>query len=303
MSVLPPAVLRPGVRVAGRWIFSPRASWPTRRERADLVLAIPGAPRGTRIERALCGGVGGERLIPPGVDPAGGTLLYLHGGGYAVGSPRAYRGLAARLARAVGIRAVVPDYRLAPEHPHPAAVEDTVSAYEALLEEGVDPGRIVVAGDSAGGGLALALALSLRDAGRPLPAVLGPICPWVDLRPDSIGPGRDPAPREPILTRGVVRAFARAYLSGGASPDDPLVSPVLADLHGLPPIVLHSCGDDLLARDARALEQAATAAGLAVEHRSLPDLWHDAHFQAWAMSGVGDPVGELGESLRARLRG
>lgn len=289
-------LVRANLTVAARWMYSPRASWPQRRSRTDRVMRFPGAPRGTRVEQVELGGVPCERLAPAGAAPDGG-LLYLHGGGFATGSPRGYRGAAARLAAAVGLTAVVPAYRLAPEHPHPAAWDDTAAVYAALAERG---GPIAVAGDSAGGGLAIALALALRDAGRPLPAVIGAICPWADLRPDVSGT-RPAAPREPVLSRGLLRAFASAYLTASSSADDPLVSPVLADLGGLPPIVVHSCSDDLLAPDAQALAARAAATGARLEHRIWDGLWHDVHMSAWALPGIGDPLGELGASMRAQL--
>jgi acetyl esterase/lipase len=157
-----------------------------------------------------------------------------------------------------------------------------------------------VAGDSAGGGLTLALAFALRDAGRPLPAALGLICPWTDLRPD-LAQRRPPAPREPLLNPHRAGRWARDYLSGGARPDDPLLSPVLGELRGLPPIVMHSCEDDLIVEDSWALARRAEAQGVAIEHHHLEGVWHVVHLSAWVIGGLGDPVGTLGRSLRAHL--
>lgn len=293
------ALQRGPTRVAYRWAFSPRPGFPGQRRRLERLGVAVGPPRGTRVADRVLGGVACEELVPPGGGDAG-TLLFLHGGGHVVGSPRTHRGLAARVARAAGATAVVPDYRLAPEHPAPAAIDDVRAVCKELLAGDASGGRIAVAGDSAGANLALALALGLRDDGRPLPAALGLISPAVDLRPDVAGTRRVSG-GEAVLTAGLLRAWVSAYLSGGASAEDPLISPLLADLAGLPPIVMHTCGDDPLAPDAAAFEQAARAAGVRVEHRRIEDAWHDIHGQAHLVSGIGDPVGDLGRALRARL--
>jgi acetyl esterase/lipase len=241
-----------------------------------------------------------EDVRPPGADPER-VLLYLHGGGYAVESPRCVRALAARIAAGAGARACVPDYRLAPEHPYPAALQDARAAWDALLADGVDPARIAVAGDSAGGGLSVALALSLRDAGEPLPAVLGLVCPWLDLTPGGVA-SRPPVPREPILTAGLVARFTHAYLADGHDPADPLISPVRAELAGLPPVVVHSGGDDLLAGDAAVFEERARAAGVDLDHRRYDGLWHDFHVSAPLLAGPGRHApAELGAALGRRL--
>jgi acetyl esterase/lipase len=256
-----------------------------------------GPPRGTTVEEITLGGVRALRLTPPATGD--GVLLYFHGGGYAVGAPETHRGFIGRVAQALGAHALAPAYRLAPEHPYPAALEDARAFYDALLAEGTPASRVVVAGDSAGGDLTLALAMSLRDAGAPLPAALGLICPWLDPWAD-LARSRRPAPREPILNPGLMNAYALAYL-GDHDVSDPGVTLLSRDLGGLPPIVLHSCGDDLVAADARALAQRAAEAGAELEHREYEGLWHDVHLQAYLLSGIGDPVGELAASLRAHL--
>jgi len=254
---LPPAALRPGLAVVGRWALSPRIGWPEMRRRVDRSGRFPGPPRGTAIAPRVIGGVPCEELrSPAGADDA--RLLYLHGGGYTVGSPRSHRSLIGRMAAGFGAPVVAVDYRLAPEHPHPAALQDVLAVWDALTVTTTATAtagppfaaaRIAVAGDSAGGGLALALALSLRAAGRPLPAAIGLISPWLDLAADA-GGARAPAPRDVLLNRGLLRAFAGAYLSAGASPRDPLVSPLYADLAGLSPLVVHSTDDELIRAEA-----------------------------------------------------
>ncbi len=303
MPGLPPAVVRPQLRAFSRWTFSPRASWPQSRRRLELGLRLPGPPRGTRVEQVTLGGVSGEVLRPARARDEEPALIYLHGGGYTVGSARMYRPLAARLGAALGWRVIVPDYRLAPEHPYPAALEDALAVWTGLTEgDGADPGRVVVAGDSAGGGLSVALALALRDAGRPGPAALGLVCPWLDLTPDAAA-GRGLAPRDPVLTEGVLRRFARAYLAGGADPDDPLVSPLRADPRGLPPLVVQTGADDLIRADGLRLAEQARAAGVPVIHDVLEGLWHVPHLSAPLLSGPGGQVIErLAQLLRSLAR-
>lgn len=159
---IPPAALRPLVRALASWSFSPRVDWDTSRRRMERSLALLPL-RGVAVTETLLGGVSCEelRLRDGGDDP---VLLYLHGGGYVIGSPRGYRALVASIGKVLGGRALVPGYRLAPEHPHPAALQDARAVWLALTgPNGVPPQRVVVVGDSAGGGLALALSLSLRD--------------------------------------------------------------------------------------------------------------------------------------------
>ncbi|MEO8966139.1 MAG: alpha/beta hydrolase fold domain-containing protein [Solirubrobacteraceae bacterium] len=303
---LPPAALGPGLAVIGRWALSPRIGWVAMRRRADQCGRFPGPPRGTVIASQVVGGVRCEELRPLScADDA--RLLYFHGGGYVVGSPRSHRSLIGRLAAGFGAPALAVDYRLAPEHPHPAALDDARAVWAALTESGGAAGtgvgaeRIAVAGDSAGAGLALALALSLREAGRPLPAAIGLISPWLDLAADVAGV-RARAPRDVLLNRGLLRAFAGAYLSGGASPRDSLVSPVYANLAGLPPLVVHTTDDELIRADGRALAQRARAAGVPVSCEELPNLWHDAHMTAALLAepGGGAPL-RIAGALRAHV--
>jgi cation diffusion facilitator CzcD-associated flavoprotein CzcO len=264
------------------------------RSRAEAVARLQLPQFGTRVERTILGGVPAERLRPDGA-VRNAALLYLHGGGYCIGSPRTHRALAARLAGAAGVAAYVPDYRLAPEHPHPAALDDALAAYRALLDAGFAPGRVLVAGDSAGGGLALALAMALRDAGEPAPAAVGMICPWLDLAPDHAG-GRPASGRDALLSPGALTAWARAY-ADGHGPEHPAVSPLHGDLSGLPPLVLHSAGDDVLAADAERLAARARD----IEHRRMDGLWHVPHALTGVMAAADDAVDELGASLARRL--
>jgi epsilon-lactone hydrolase len=228
-------------------------------------------PADVRFERVDAGGVPAEWATPPGA-VAGRTVLYLHGGGYLVGGAEDYRELVSRLARAAQARALTLDYRLAPEHPHPAAVEDAVAAYRWLLGQGVQPGQVVVAGDSAGGGLTIATLVALRDRRERLPAGGVCICPWVDLA--ITGASMDGnADTDPLVKRDVVAGMAEAYL-GGQDPRTPLASPLYADLRGLPPLLIQVGEAETLLDDAARLAERARAAGVDVTYEPWAEMIH-----------------------------
>jgi len=244
-------------------------------------------PRGVRFEPALLQGVPAERIVRRLGQPAHGkAVLFLHGGAYIVGSPRTHRSITGRLAGLTGVATYVPDYRLAPEHPFPAALEDALACYRALLAVGYRAADLVVSGDSAGGGLALALLLALRERGIAQPAGLALISPWVDLTCTQLASIRDDA----LLSEPWLRQGAAAYLSA-RSPRHPFASPLNGDLAGLPPVVIQSAGEEILRTDSRRLADALRAAGGKVELDEHPRLWHD--FQLYA--GI---VPEATEALR-----
>lgn len=219
------------------------------------------------------GDVPGLRVNVPG--SGGGLVLYLHGGGYVVGTAQGYRGLAGEVARAAGMDALVIDYRLAPEHPFPAAVDDALAAYRALLADGRSPSSIVLAGDSAGGGLALALLVALREAGDPMPAAALLISPWADLTGTASSIETKRA-EDPSLTPEGLEACAAHYL-GARDRAHPLASPALADLSGLPPILVQVGSIEILLDDAIAIAASAGAAGTHVTLEVLPGLPHVPH--------------------------
>lgn len=292
---VPSPVMRLGLHAARPIILSPRVSLATRRRLVDALTRVGRAPRGTRCQRSPLGGVLCERAVPPGVS-SDRIVLYLHGGGYALGSARAYRGFAARLAAVVGAEAVVPDYRLSPEHPYPAALEDVIAVYRGLLDTGHDPTSIIVVGDSAGGGLTLALVASLRARDIELPRALGLICPWLDLAADMAR--TRVAGRDPLIIPSVVTEWVEPYL-GGREASDPFISPVLGDLAGLPPIVVHSAGDDPLAVDVDVLVAGVGAChGGVIEHTRYPRLWHVFHLQTGVLAAADRAVSDLGAALR-----
>lgn len=282
----------PLARVLTRRVVRPvlgtRLSPRRQRQAIDALMRFPVLPKGTHTERTELGGVPAERIVTAASDP-GQALLYLHGGAYLVGSPRTHRAAAAHLSHAAGTVAHVLDYRLAPEHPYPAAVEDALAAYQALLATGVE---VVVAGDSAGGGLALALALRLRDLGLPQPAAIGLISPWVDLGLT----GLDESVDDPLLTRGWLELGAASY--AGTQVGHPEVSPLHADLAGLPRLVVQWASDELFRADVERFVAAARAAGVEVVAERLEGHWHVTHLFAGMVREATDVVQRLGGELR-----
>ena len=184
------------------------------------------------------------------------TVLYLHGGGYVAGSPDSHKAITSHLAKFANAHVVVPDYRLAPEHPCPAAIEDAVAVYQALLDDGVNPASLTLMGDSAGGGLALATLQALKAAGTPLPSATILFSPWVDL---TLGQLFD-TDRDIMLSHAWLDSAARAY--AGDDTRNAQCSPLFGDLTGLPPILIQAGGDEILLNDSHRLCTALNAASL-----------------------------------------
>ena len=251
--------------------------------------------RGTRVDPVEAGGVASEWVTAPH-SSAGRAIVYLHGGAYVVGSPRSHRGLAARLSGASGASVLVPDYRLAPEHPFPGAVDDAVAAYRWLLDEGFDPGRVALAGDSAGGGLAVALMLALSEHGLPRPAAAALFAPWLDL-----GVERRPPPEvpDPSLTDEGLAESAGTYLAG-ADLSHPLASPIHGDLGALPPLFVQVGTADLLLDDARRLARAAEGAGVRCVLDEWPGMPHVFQMYAPVSRSARRAVRRAGEFLGER---
>ena len=227
-------------------------------------------------------------------------LLYLHGGAYVFGSPQAYRGLGAELARAAGVQGWILDYRLAPEDPYPAAVQDGVLAYRALLDAGTPASRIVIAGDSAGGGLTLAVLVAARDAGLPMPAAALLICPWVDLACGGETMSSKAA-EDPSLTPESLAAMAALYIAG-MSPQAPLASPLNANLAGLPPLLIQVGSSEVLLSDATRLAAVAGAAGVDVCLRVWPRMVHVWHAFGFMLGAGRRATAEAGSFLTQHLK-
>jgi len=231
-------------------------------------------------------GVRAEVVTAHGVRPER-TVLHLHGGGYCIGSPRMARTWAAHLSAQAACRVVVPDYRLAPAHPHPAGLHDACAVMTALLSEG-PPDSIVVSGDSAGGGLALSFVLARRDAGESLPAGCMLASPWLDLSRDHRAvPGL--LRQELMLSPGWLEACALAYAPRTAWAA-PSVSPLLAGHGGLPPLLIQAGSDELLAPDAERLAFSASAAGVDVTYTRWPGMWHDFVLQPGVVAAADSAV-------------
>jgi acetyl esterase/lipase len=278
-------------------MLDPRLPLPVRRRLIDVTgYALP-SPRGTRRVRTRLGGVPTERVTVPGaVGPH--QLLYFHGGGYTVGSARSHRAVIAHLGRATGAPVHALEYRLAPEHPHPAAVDDAIAAYRALRTAGHDAQRIAVAGDSAGGGLAVSMLLRLRDEGDELPGSVGLISPWIDLTLTS-RTIRANADTDALLKPRFLQRTADDYRAGHRAAVDPAdLRPLDADLTGLPPIHLLAAGGEILLGDADALAERMTAAGAPHTYDRVPGLWHDFVLYAGLMSEADAAVAKLGAALR-----
>ncbi|MFI5400681.1 MAG: alpha/beta hydrolase [SAR324 cluster bacterium] len=244
--------------------------------------------RGVQVSAARDAPVAAEWVVPAGAAPRR-TLVYLHGGAYLFCSPRTHRGITAFLARAIPARVLVPAYRLAPEHPFPAALDDTLACLRWLARCGVAARDLVLAGDSAGGGLALAATIALRDAGEALPARAALLAPWVDLAATGASI-RQNSESDAWVYGDLVALGATLYL-GKTAASHPLASPLYADLTGLPPLLLHVSDSEVLFDDSRRLAQRAQAAGVSVTLKVWPGLPH-----VW--QGFVPFIPEAGMSLR-----
>jgi monoterpene epsilon-lactone hydrolase len=266
------------------------------RQRVDFDKGLP-VPADISLRSALVGGVPAEWATPP--EAGAGVVLYLHGGGYLIGSIVSHRELGSRIGRVARARVLLLGYRLAPEHPFPAAVDDAVAAYRALLTGGISPGCIAFVGDSAGGGLALATLLALRAAGDPPPAAAATLSAWTDLA--LTGPSLSRLTHDPYLTREGLEVAARAYLAG-ADPRHPLASPLYGAFAGLPPLLLQVSADEILVDDSRRVAAKARAAGVEVVLDEVPGLAHV--FQRFPGSDpvIRRAVGRIGAFLLARWR-
>jgi monoterpene epsilon-lactone hydrolase len=236
-------------------------------------------PRNVKVEKLSIGNLPAEWMIPEKLE-TNRTILYLHGGAYTFCSPATHRGLTGHLALACQARVLVIDYRLAPENPFPAALEDALAAWHWLVALGSHPSHIVIAGDSAGGGLTLATALSLRDAKKTMPAGLVVLSPWVDVAASG--------------------EYARPY-SADHDPKDPLISPIYADLSKLPPTLIQAGGADFILNDAIRLDEKMAAAGVDVSFKTWKGMTHV--FQAFTpwVPEANQAIKEIGDFCLERL--
>jgi monoterpene epsilon-lactone hydrolase len=247
------------------------ADIPELRARWEKIAARSRMAPGVRVKYVDIAGIECEWLVPSGCKEAP-VLLYLHGGAYVSGSAKTHRSMVSYLVKRAGMRALVPNYRLAPEHPFPAGLEDCVAVYRELVASGVSPADIAIGGDSAGGGMTMAVLLRLRDAGDVLPRAAVLLSPWLDLR----GTGESTKTRarqDPMFKVEDMPNAARHY----APPEEqanPLVSPVYADVHGLPPILIQVGDHEILLSDSTRIAEKISAAGGQVTLQVWPHMWH-----------------------------
>ena len=223
------------------------------------------------VEKINVNGLSAEWLIPLNASPEN-CILYLHGGGYVTGSIEDHRMMCGLLANAAGVKVLLTEYRLAPEHPFPAAVDDALSSYQWLLDQGVSPANVIFAGDSAGGGLSLAAILALKDKGGSLPAAAVCLSPWADLALTGQSLSTK-AKAEAILRRETLHEWALCY-TDEANLTNPLVSPVYGDFHGFPPILIQVGSEEILLDDSLLLAQKAKSAGVDVTLKVWDGMWH-----------------------------
>lgn len=247
-------------------------------------------PRGCKFDAVTVGGI--KALRTRHGASTEGVVLYLHGGGYIIGSPSTHRGITGHLARASGHTIIAPDYRLAPEHPFPAALDDAEAAYEGLLKDGHAPASIAIAGDSAGGGLTIALAMRLRDKGRPLPASLTVFSPWVDLTHEHLY-----SPEcEPVLQPRWIEKAARLY-TGQEPRTNPLISPIHGDLSGLPPLLIQVGSEEILLNDAQRLSDRVNQQGGEATLEIYNSLWHVFQVHAGQLDRATDALTDAAAHL------
>lgn len=253
---------------------------------------------GVEVIEADMDGLYAEWLIPEGAAEDE-TILYLHGGAYTAGSCTSHRNALSHVAKAAGIRILLPEYRLAPEHPFPAALEDGVTAWRWLLAAGLRPDKTIIAGDSAGGGLALAVMVALRDAGEPLPGAASLISAWTDLAAtgESLTTRRR---QDPWIKAAEVAPMGRRYYQE-ADPRDPLVSPLYAPMASLPPLMLQVGDHEALLSDSTRIAEKARAAGVDVTLRIWPGMWHVWHFFVGRVPEAKQAILEMAAFIEARM--
>lgn len=297
MSV-PKPLVRTRLMMARLVMHSTRVSLGAKRTMADSLAGASRAPEGSIYDFDVIAGLPVQYVTVEGAGPATSraTMIYLHGGGLVVGTAKAYRAFAANLALHSGMDLILPEYPLAPENPFPVALDALVALYRELPSYGVDPRTVVLAGDDAGAGLALAMALQIRDLGLPMPAAVGMISPWLDKAADL--ERARPSASDPWFTPALATRWARTSISG-LDPRDPAVSPLHGDFEALPPMVVHYSGQDPLRTDAEAFLAKVTTMsdGPRVIAREYPDMWQSFHLQAGRLDEADVAVEEFGTAM------
>jgi epsilon-lactone hydrolase len=256
-------------------------------------------PEGTRVESVDVDGIPAAWIYPPDAETER-VVLYLHGGFYILGSLKSHRDLVARLSSAAGVRSLLLDYRLAPEHVFPAALDDALTAYRWLLARGTKPEHIILAGDSAGGGLTLALLQTVRDQHLPMPAGAVLLSPWTDL----VGTVESRTTREaadPLFSGRGVNALSSFY-AGTEDAHQPLISPINADLHGFPPLHIDVGSDEVLLDDSLQVAEHAKAANVPVELTVWDDMWHGFQLFASVLPEGQQSLEQMGRFIRLQTK-
>ncbi len=293
------------VRLLLRPFLGPPLPLGLRRRWLALVAKLAGGAGDVERTELRLGDVPALRLRPADSVPLGPVaaaerpaIVYVHGGGFLVGGAGSHGGLASRIAAAAGADVYLPEYGLAPEHPHPAPGDDLFAAYVALLELGHRPERIAIVGDSAGGALTTSLALTLPEMGVPGPAALVLISPWLDLSLSGASVTAN-ARIDPMLKRSFLEEGARAH-AGSLHRTDPRVSPLFADLRGLPPTLVQVGSDEILLDDSTRFADRAEAAGVAIELQRFEGLWHDFQTEAAMLAGAREAIDAIARFVTAR---
>ena len=282
-------------KTLGTFIAAPDTPLDDQRAAIERADRLP-RPRGIAYGDTQVGGIPAIVATPKKLD-AERHILYLHGGGYVIGSPKSHIAMAARLALMARASVTVPDYRLAPEHPYPAAIDDCVAVYRELLGEW-DPSLITIAGDSAGGGATLAALCALRDAADPMPGAAYLLSPWTDLTASGSSVTTH-AELDPMLRPESLGAFADQYVGEGVHAD-PGTSPLFADLSGLPPMLVQVGSDEILLSDSTRLAERARAAGVMVDLDIAPGMWHVYQAFAGMMPEATTALTEAAAFIRAK---
>lgn len=253
-------------------------------------------PRGVKVERIDLEGIPAAWVCPDNADREK-VILHLHGGGYVLGNIDAYQMMCSSLAQRTGLKVLLLEYRLAPEHPFPAGLEDAQKAYRWLLADGYKPENIIISGDSAGGGLAVATVLALRGANAPLPAAVVCLSPWTDLT--FTGQSHiTRAHAEVLLRTDELREWSIFYI-GTQSPSNPLISPVYADFYGFPPMLIQVGSNEILLDDARMLAEKVRADGVTVDLHVWDEMWHVWHALADLMPESRAAFDEIARFIKA----
>jgi acetyl esterase/lipase len=287
-------LLRLATRLAVKPVMSPAVPIARQRRRLRQVTRMLRPASAVDIAPSTAGGVEGDWLQPrlPAANSKA-TILYLHGGAYCIGSSATHRAVTSQLARAAGLPVFAADYRLAPEHPFPAALEDAVAACRSLSETGA----FAIAGDSAGAGLALATALALRQRQAAAPVALVLLSPWVDLTVSALAAT---APGEVMLSAYWLSACARHYLAGQDA-KAPLASPIFGNLRGLAPVLIQTSPDELLHDEALRLHDALDKAGVAVRCEIVPRRWHEFQLHAGKLPSAMMAIERAAEFIVANI--